>query len=147
MPKDDSPRVIVVVLRYWSMHPCCGDSRRCSEGVWNILVDCNVMVGVCSYEVGVNWGIRGRYMSHDEISMSMEQCARETLSEVIRHIEFCVNSFQKHQVTVNPITERKIFYIHVSSSRCWFLRITHCCTGIIVFIQNGGRLLGNPEVP
>ncbi len=83
MPKDDSPRVIVVVVGDWSMYPCCGGSRRCSEGVWNILVDCNVVVGVCSYEVRVYWGIRRRYMSHDEISVSIEQCARETLSEVI----------------------------------------------------------------
>jgi hypothetical protein len=87
------------------MYLCHGGSRRCSEGVWNILVNCNVMVGVCSFEVGVYGGVRGRYMSHDEISMSMEQCARETLSEVIQHIEFCVDLFQKHQITVNPITE------------------------------------------
>jgi hypothetical protein len=32
---------------------------------------------------------------------------------VIKHIEFCVNSVQKHQVTVISITEQKIFDIHV----------------------------------
>ncbi len=86
-------------------------------------------------------------MAEKEVGMSMKECTRKTFCEMVLHVDLCVDSFQVHEVTVNPFTDRKVFYVHVVCANHGFLCITHRCASIVVLIEYGGGFLGNFQVP
>jgi hypothetical protein len=86
-------------------------------------------------------------MAEKEVGMSVKQGLRKTFREMVQHVDLRVDLFQEHKVAVNPFTNRKVFYVHVTCASHGFLCFTHCSTSIIVLVEHGGGFLGNAKVP
>ena len=86
-------------------------------------------------------------MTKEEVGMTMEQCASGAFCEVVGHVDRRVDSIQIHEVSFHPFTDREIFNIHMPRARRGLLCTTHCGTGIIVLVEDGGGFLRYPKIP
>ena len=96
IPKYNEPRVAGIVCFDRSMYAGGGSTCESSEGVRDIVVDIDE-----SFHVGSNKGpIYGRVGQRDvakeKIGVPMEESTCESLCEVVRDVEFCVNALKQH---------------------------------------------------
>jgi len=75
--------------------------------------------------------------------VSFEKDRPELFREMIRHVEGSVHPLEFNEVPLDPLAQHVILNIHVSSTRCWFLGIGHCPTGVAVLVEYRGRILRN----
>ena len=96
IPKYDEPRVAGIVRFDRSMYAGGGGTCGSSEGVRDIVV--NIDESVCAgSDKGRIYGIVGRRdVAKEEIGVPMEESTCESLCEVIRDVEFCVNVLEQH---------------------------------------------------
>ena len=79
--------------------------------------------------------------------MSVEEGGLECFGEVVGHVDSRVDSFEYHEVSLDPIAEQEIFYIDVTCTGGGFLCIAHSCASVIVLIEKGGCFLWYVKVP
>ena len=79
--------------------------------------------------------------------MAMEECGLERLSEVVGHVDRCVDSVKKHKVSFDPVAKGEKLYVDMACTCSGFLCVTHCCAAIVVFVEEGCCFLWNVEVP
>ncbi len=79
--------------------------------------------------------------------MSVEEGGLEGFGEVVGHVDGCIYSFEYHEVSFYPITEREKFYIDVPRTCGGLLCIAHGGTTIVVLIQKGSGFLWYVKVP
>ena len=85
-------------------------------------------------------------MTQKKISMSMKESAREDFCEVVRCVDGSVNSFENDEVTLHPVTQRKILNVNVMCAWSRFLGVAHRSTTIIVLVSHRSRLLWDIEI-
>ena len=86
-------------------------------------------------------------MSEEIVSVSMKNCSGQDFCEVVRKINRSIDSVEKDQVTLDPVTQRDVFDVDMSCSRSWFLSISHSSAAVVVFVSNSCCFLRNVEVP
>ena len=74
------------------MRATCGSS----EGVRDIVVNIDESVRVGSNKGRIHRGVGGRDVAKEEIGVPMEESTCESLCEVVRDVEFCVNALEQH---------------------------------------------------
>ena len=73
-----------------------GGTCGSSEGVRNIIIYIDESVRIGSDEGCIDRRVGRRDVAKEEIGMSMEENRCESLCEVIRDVELCVNAFEQH---------------------------------------------------
>ncbi len=96
IPKYDEPRVTGIVRFDWGMYAGGGGTRGSSEGVRDIVVDTDEGVHVGSNKGCIYRRVGRRDVAKEEIGVLMEESTCESLCEVVRDIEFCVNALKQH---------------------------------------------------
>ncbi len=66
---------------------------------------------------------------------------------MVGHVDLSIDPFEVHKIMLDPFAKQEILDVHMASSWCWLLSITHSCTSVIVLVYYRGRLLRNIEVP
>ncbi len=67
---------------------------------------------------------------------------------MIGHVDRCVDSFEDHEVSLDPVAKKEEFDVNNVLRTCgWFLSVAHCGTTVIVLVKESGGFLRNVEVP
>ena len=96
IPKYHEPRVAGIVRFERSMYAGGGGTCGNSEGVRDIVIDIDESVHVGSDKGCIYGRVGWRDMAKEEIGVPMEESTCESLCEVIRDVEFCVNVLEQH---------------------------------------------------
>ncbi len=86
-------------------------------------------------------------MAEEIVSVSMKKYSGQDFREVVRKINRCIDSVEKDQVALDPVTQCEVFDVDMSRSRGRFLSIPHSGAAVVVFVSNSSCLLRNVEVP
>jgi hypothetical protein len=67
--------------------------------------------------MSINWRVLWGNMTEKEVSMLMKENAGKSFCEVVRWVNGSVNALENDEVPLDPITQRKVFYVDVT--RAW----------------------------
>jgi hypothetical protein len=97
IPKYDEPRVAGIVRFDRSMYAGGGGTCGRSEGVRDIVINIDESVRVGSDKGCIYGRVGRRDVAKEETGVPMEETSTcESLCEVVRDVEFCVNALEQH---------------------------------------------------
>ena len=98
IPKYDEPWIAGIVCFEWSVYAggggACGSSERVRDR--DVIIYIEECVRVLSNKSYIGGRVGRRDVAKEEISMPMEESTCESLCEVVRDVEFCVNALKQH---------------------------------------------------
>ena len=94
IPKYDEPRVAGIVRSERRIDAGGGGTCGSCEGVRDIIVNIDESIRVGSDKGRINGRVGRRDVAKEEIGVPMEESTCESLCEVIRDVDFCVNTLE-----------------------------------------------------